>query len=160
MGNDNTTTPQVKLVKKDDKPTPKYTSDEMTEPWSPSSLLHHKAVDGQRLRWCDKANMSRKVSEGWSIVEEDGKEQTKTIEDGTQTDTTVQMRELILMKMPEGMAVSRNKHWQKLAGDNVKSVTKKFVNDVKAEGRTEEGPGGRAYGSVTVSEIEKEGDNG
>ena len=156
-----TTQPAVKLNKPaKDKPKQKYTSDEMSEPWNPSSLLAHEPIEGFRLRWCDKLQVTKKLSEGWIIVKEDGQDKTKrvpaTIEDSEQIDDTVQMRELILMKMPEYKAVSRNKYWQKMAGEQVEGVANKFVNEVNAEGKTDRGPGGSAYGNVTVNSLEKE----
>lgn len=170
---DETIQPSVKLFKAGEeltndipKPEPKYSSEEMTEPYSPATLLDHAPIPGFRIKWQDKDNITKYLSEGWIIHEEDGEEQARrlppTLRDGEQTDSTVQMRELILMKMPEEMAKSRNKYWQKMAGDNVKSVAMDFKRKAKAESQTRKGSrGDGAYGNINISSLEdEEGDNG
>lgn len=99
----------------------------LTTPWKPSRVLdipQHLKVKGFTYRWASKNQVGRiqkLISEGWEIDTELSKKLStslpKTVIDGSPLDGTVQRRELIVMRIPDEMAVARRAYYaQKAAG--------------------------------------------
>jgi hypothetical protein len=94
---------------------------EATKPWAPASVLtvpEQYKMSGWRYRWVSKnrpGRIQKMKEEGWIIDQELGKkiqgEVARTIEDGTPVDSTTQMRELIIMRIPEHLAKQREKYY-------------------------------------------------
>ncbi len=112
-----------------------------TEPWKPSQLLAVKEMPGWRLRWVRKDLLERKVDEGWEPVK--AKDLTdRTIIDGAQVDSLITKRNLILCRMPESLAKSRDAHYAGKSRDAIKETVRTFE---------ESGDKGLSYGSIKVS---------
>lgn len=98
--------------------------------WKPASLLTHPPMPGFRLRWVSKAQLSKRVAEGWEVVQKGGRPVTsapdleRTGVDASKMDSTTQLRELILCRMPEEMARSREAYY--------KNMTDSLLDGVKA----------------------------
>ena len=88
--------------------------------WKPASLLTHPPMPGFRLRWVSKAQLSKRVAEGWEVVQKGGRPVTsapdleRTGVDASKMDSTTQLRELILCRMPEEMARSREAYYKNM----------------------------------------------
>jgi hypothetical protein len=65
----------------------------------------------------------------------------QTTADGKSIDSTLQVRELIWMRMPKEMAEARNKYWQDKANNPVKNEEKSFKGKMAAMGA-------ETYGSI------------
>ncbi len=124
-----------------------------TQPWKPASYLNvpkELRKPGFRLRWVVKDQLEKKKEEGWTpVVRTGGRANAlapeKTVIDGTQIDTTVQKRTLILCEMPEETAKAREEFFAKLTEDSVEAMKNKFVEETTVPGH-----GSRAYGSVKI----------
>jgi hypothetical protein len=91
-----------------------------TTPWKPARILDLPASlrkPGMRPRWVNKdklGNIQKKIAEGWEMVKVPAakkQELEMTLQDSLGVDGTIQMRELILMWMPEEIAEERNKYY-------------------------------------------------
>jgi len=124
-----------------------------TQPWKPASYLNVPDAlrrPGYRLRWVAKDQLDRKIEEGWiPVTKTKGASNIvapeKTIIDGTQIDTTVQKRTLILCEMPEETAKAREEFFAKLTEDSIDSMKNKLIDETTIPGH-----GSRAYGSVKI----------
>lgn len=121
-----------------------------TTPWKPASYLnvpskYRKA--GFRLRWVRKEDLDKKIEEGWSVVKGEANKLApeKTIIDGTQLDTTVQKRTLILCEISEEMAKAREAFFAKLTDDSMTTMKEKLMEETKVPGH-----GSRAYGTIEI----------
>lgn len=131
----------------------------LSKPWAPSHLLKVSGkVPGYRYRMCsmDAMNLQKKLDEGWEIVKKgiDGKHESisnGTLMDGSQLDNTIRKRNLILMRMPEELAKSREEYYSQL---NKAAVPNK-VKDLKEEAKK---ANVEVYGDVkiTMPKIESE----
>lgn len=93
------------------------------EKWNPVRLLDIPAdLKDSRYtyRWCNKdkqGNIRKKASEGWEVDYELSKKLNsrlglnKTLDDGSGVDSTLQMRELIVMRLPKEKAEARRKYY-------------------------------------------------
>lgn len=96
-----------------------------TTPWKPSPLLECKPIPGYRLRWCRLNTLEKSKAEGWIPVEaKDYLE--RTIIDGSQLGTYVTKRNLLLCKMPEAMAKSRDAYFAAKSKDALAETRRKF----------------------------------
>lgn len=113
----------------------------VTTPWKPSSFLgipEHLKVPGRRYRWGKKdrpGNMEKKLAEGWVIDIDLTKEMKKlsppTIQDGKSMDSTMQVREMIVMWMPEETAIARNKYYSDKAGAAQRGAQKAYKESIR-----------------------------
>ena len=93
---------------------------EPTEPWNPAKILEvpEKFKDPNFVyRWVDKdkpGNFRKKLQEGWLVDNELTKKMTSlgTIEDGSAIDGTLQVREMIVMKLPIERAKARKEYYK------------------------------------------------
>lgn len=99
----------------------------VTTPWKPAPLLdfHNKYKDPNytyRFVKKDRAgNIQKKLSEQWEIDTEVANKIAKdnpellspTINDGVQSDRSFQIREMLLMKIPNELASSRAEYYEK-----------------------------------------------
>jgi len=105
-----------------------------TTPWKPARVLDipQKLKDpNYTYRWCDVnkvGNIQKKLQEGWVIDKELGEKLSRlhglntSLQDGSPLDSTVRLRELIVMKMPKDMADSRNQYYQNRASLSSRDV--------------------------------------
>lgn len=89
----------------------------------PSSLKDSRFV----YRWVAKkqdGRISKMKQEGWVIDEEISKklEPIKTISDGSKIDSTTQVRELIVMKLPKELKTARDAFYASRSGQTVASA--------------------------------------
>lgn len=125
-------------------------STKVTEPWKPASILSViKRKEGMRDRWVRKDLLDKKVLEGWEPVQSGAETApTLTLLDGTQLDRTVQKRNLILCRMPEELAVNRNKYFQKLTDESEEIPSRELEEAANVPGYV----GSGAYGRIVVKE--------
>lgn len=129
----------------------------VTTPWKPATLLDipSQYKDPRFVyRYCAKnreGNLEKKMAEGWEIDTELSRKMKRhvaTIQDGTQQDTTTQIREMIVMRMPKEMAEARAAYFAQKAGDAQESANKRFKKEAQelTAGYHKSG----TYGEVTV----------
>jgi len=112
-----------------------------SEPWRPALLLQVKPIPGFRLHWARQDELDRVLAEGWTPVK--GKDLTeRTTIDGTQMDSNILKRELILVKMPEELAKQRDAYYAKKAAEAIQDSVKTFE---------ESGDKGLSYGSINIT---------
>lgn len=129
----------------------------VTTPWKPSSYLNipkHLQVAGRRYRWCTTSkpgNIDKKIAEGWTVDNELTKKMKRigvTIQDGKGLDSTLQVREMVVMWMPEELARGREKFYADRANSAQKSAQNKYRKDAKDLAGEY---GGGAYGEVKIT---------
>lgn len=130
-----------------------------TQPWKPASFLkvderYHKP--GFRQRWIRKDNLDKAMVEGWTPVTKlkgisNAVAPEKTLIDGSQIDTTVQKRTLILCEMPEEIALARQEFFDKLTNSGLETMKENFTKET-----TDPTHGARAYGKVEIKETKGE----
>ena len=102
----------------------------VTTPWKPASRIEipeHLKIPGFRYRSCNTSqtgNIEKKKAEGWIVDKELSKkmEHIATIDDSKKLDGTTRFRELIVMRMPEEMAKSRDEYYAKRTVDPKKQA--------------------------------------
>ena len=128
----------------------------VTRPWEPATLMgipEHIKDPAFVYRYCTKeearpGNIRKKIAEGWEIDTELSKKMARinppTINDGKPLDSTLQIREMIVMRMPKETKESRDAYFAKLNGDNSKGTQENFDSEVQkiSGGQT------RAYGNA------------
>lgn len=124
-----------------------------TTPWQPASILlvpeSVKAkYSGKRLRWVRKTDLDRKTAEGWTPIKESDSIK-RTIIDGTQMDSTIQKRELILCEMPEDLAKARDAFFAEKTNSALQGSVDEYKRKAGGEGQKE------VYGSINIT---KEGE--
>lgn len=93
----------------------------VSAPWKPASRIdipEELKIPGFRYRSCNTmqtGNIQKKLAEGWIVDKELSKkmEHVATVDDGKKLDGTTRFRELIVMRMPEEMAKSRDEYYAK-----------------------------------------------
>lgn len=83
--------------------------------WRPSGLLPVSGKDPNFVyRWVRKRTLDKKVDEGWIFVPKgEVNAPMTTVMDGKSSDSTIQKRELILMKLPKHMNEERKEYYRK-----------------------------------------------
>ena len=133
-----------------------------TTPWTPASLLSipdHLKEKGMRYRFCkaDKSgNILKKQQEGWIVdqglqrrVEEFYGAKPPTLDDGKSLDSSFAVREMLVMKMPEDRARSREAYFEKMS-PNLKQMKRNLQREI-SEAAQEIGDGsypGLVYGDI------------
>jgi hypothetical protein len=104
----------------------------------------------------DPMNIQKKLDEGWEIVRKgiDGRHESiseGTLMDGAQLDNTVRKRNLILMRMPEELAKSREEYF----AQRNKMMVQSKIRELKDEAKKADV---EVYGDVkiTIPKIESE----
>ena len=123
----------------------------VTRPWKPARVLdipQHLKDPNFVYRWGNKhklGNIQKKVREGWIIDKELSAKLSleSTVQDGTPLDGTVQMRELIVLKMPKELAESRKAYFDSRIMDPQK-LREKLDADINKVGSV-------TYGAITIS---------
>ncbi len=105
-------------------------------PWKPARVIDiPESYKDPRFtyRWCNTlkmGNIQKKIQEGWEIDKILSKKLNelyglnRTLEDGSPMDSTVKMRELIVMRIPKEMAEERNEYYRKRGQIDRKSIEK------------------------------------
>lgn len=129
----------------------------VTRPWEPATLMgipEDLKDPAFVYRYCTKdearpGNIRKKIAEGWEIDTELSKKMktrnlVPTINDGTPVDNTLQIREMIVMRMPKELKESRDAYFAKLNGENSKGTKENFNDEVEkiSGGQT------KAYGNI------------
>ncbi len=121
----------------------------VTTPWKPATLLdipEHLKDKDYVYRFCDRkreGNIQKKLAEGWEIDKELSKKMKQakpTLEDGSNLDGTMGIRELVVMRMPKETAEARNKYY----ADKASGAMKNSAQELKKE------LGDAEYGDITV----------
>lgn len=115
----------------------------VTRPWEPATLMgipEHMKDPAFVYRYCTKeearpGNIRKKMAEGWEIDTELSKKMkahnlVPTINDGKPMDSTLQIREMVVMRMPREMKESRDAYFAKLNGENSSGTQENFDNEV------------------------------
>lgn len=114
-----------------------------SKPWTPAKILEipeHLKDSRFTYRWVDTdkpGNLRKKLSEGWEVDKElttKFNDHHKTLQDGTNMDTTFRVREMIVMRMPVEIAKQRNKYYSKRSSRKIKDETKALQNVVGDDG--------------------------
>ena len=156
---DSKTIDEIKRLLKDNKfekespEKPEINKALMDRGWKPARVLEvpeNRKNPGVVHYWADKSDQGRieeMEAEGWVV---DCKAPTRTehpetIKDGRNLDSTVQRRELILMKMPKEVAEARRKYFEEKNNSALKASVDHYRNQVKdQDGRP------LSYGKVQV----------
>ena len=141
---------------------PKKSLTEMTDDsetdWKPASLLDvpkwvNELFPDHGLRWCSKSGIDKKMLEHWTPVILDGtKIETEfrpTMIDGARTDSTVQVREMILMKLPRSLMAKRKAYFEARTKDLLQVKLESDNEAAKAEGS-------KNYGALDAGKVLKE----
>jgi hypothetical protein len=105
----------------------------VTQPWKPASILqvNMKSKD-HRPRWCRKDILDKKKLEGWEPIKwSDADAPEKTIIDGSPMSAFVEKRGLILCRMPEEMAKSREKYYKEITDRALPEAIEQFKGSVE-----------------------------
>ena len=107
--------------------------------WIPSSVLPTpEPRDGWRFRWIrtstlghpDNTNVSQKFRDGWVPVKrEDHPEMVGQSDINSRWEGAVEQGGLLLCKAPEEKMQSRNKHFQKIAQQQMESVDRNYMRE-------------------------------
>ena len=123
-----------------------------TEPWRSANIIdvaEEYKRPGFRRHWTRVDQIDKKLGEKWSFVvskNPDGVAPEKTIIDGKALTGLVKRRELILMEMPEEMALSRDAYHKNLTDMSVKTKTQQFAKDTTIDGRQ------TSYGEIKITQ--------
>ena len=109
------------------------------KPWAPPSMLDAPTPpDGYIHRWLresmvgveDKANMSKRIREGWEPVraEEHPEFEAPTVEDGRHAGV-IGVGGLVLAKMPIETVEQRRAYYNQLAADQIQSVDSNLMRE-------------------------------
>lgn len=109
------------------------------KPWQPPSMLDApEAPPGYKHRWVraevrghdDKANMSKRIREGWEPVraEEHPEFEAPTVEDGRHAGV-IGVGGLVLAKMPIETVEQRRAYYNQLAADQIQSVDSNLMRE-------------------------------
>ena len=115
-----------------------------TQPWRPASHLNVTGKDPNfTYRWIRKDNLDKSLAEGWEVVTS-GKVQNseKTAIDGSNIDSTIVKRNLILCRMPIEVKKSRDEYYRRLTDSSMQSEKELLDSSL----------GGYGYGSVKVGQ--------
>jgi hypothetical protein len=123
-----------------------------TIPWKAARLLDvpkELQIPGFRARWCTDnkpGNIRKKQSEGWEFKKISKEKMEKlmgvpTLEDGKALDGIVRVREMVLMYMPEEMALARAEYYRSRGETATKSKQQELDNEVRKLG-------GKTYGGI------------
>jgi len=120
--------------------------------WKPASVLTVTDKDpNYSYRWCRKDIIDKKMAEGWQVINKSTGDKidapVHTFMDGSQDDSTVQKRELILCRMPKEVAKARNDYYSAMVNDP-DELRKQFAQNIGTE------KGSYTYGRVE-SGVEK-----
>lgn len=134
------------------------TKHKVTRPWEPAKLLdipQHLKDPNFTYRFCNKnaiGNIQKKEAEGWEIDKDLSKklqQLQRTINDGSKLDGTLQIREMIVMRMPKELAKARNEYYADKCEDAVRSSQRRFKSDVSQISGDYQNTG--TYGQVEIS---------
>ena len=115
--------------------------EERFEPWAPASTLPQpKDMDGYRFKWVrrmslgetDVMNMSKRRREGWEPVTAEDQPDLAAFSD---TPGVVEIGGLVLCKMPEERARSRDRYYSDRAREQSDGLSRQFKNDAGADER-------------------------
>jgi len=125
------TTTATKEIKRVDKPG----SEEVTEPWRPQTFINTLGRDpNYAYKWGTIDNHDRNVMDGWEPVKwEDDDAPARlpgTVIDGTQYDSFVRRREMILYRMPKKLNQQMHEYYEKQDVEFVKSHLKRTQEDI------------------------------
>lgn len=115
--------------------------DKRVEPWNPAATLPTPAeMDGWRFKWVrrlslgetDVMNMSKRRREGWEPVPA---EEQPDLADFTDTPGVIEIGGLVLCKMPEERARSRDKYFSDKARSQVDGLNRQFSTEASPDNR-------------------------
>lgn len=120
--------------------------------WQPASVTDVvNKEDGYRYRWANKSpdNLAKKQQEGWETVSGLTSDSAAPVDDGKvhsgqNLTSTYEKHDVILMRMDEETALSRDDYYNTKSKKQVAGLTAHAKKDV-ADG------GGEAHGDITIS---------
>lgn len=113
--------------------------------WKPAAVTEVKnKEDGWRYRWVNKHpdNMAKKANEGWEnapAVVPEGR-----IEHGQSLTSTMEKHDVVLQRIPEELAKSRDEYFDDKNERRLAGLTSHLKKDVNKAG-------GEAHGEITIS---------
>lgn len=115
-----------------------------TTPWKPAAVLDVTGKKpGYRYHFCSPQKVSRRQMEHWEVCKQgDGESVDAAFLGSIGVDGVIRKNELILMRIPEESAQSRDQYYSKMSKDALKTVTKNF-KDVA--------PSGKSYGDIKIT---------
>lgn len=111
----------------------------VTRPWQPAKIMDiPKELKDPNFvyRCCNKSapgNITKKEVEGWEMDKELSKKMKqlqRTILDGSPLDGTLQIRELVVMRMPKALAESRAKYYADKSSEAIQSAKGNYKSEV------------------------------
>jgi hypothetical protein len=117
--------------------------EEPTEPWKPALILAREPRPGVREKWVRVDLVDRFLAEGWKLVASEDDKTPRTDIDGSQLDTSVRKRELVLMEIPEAVAKSRESYYRNLSDGALGGSVDEFK---KVAGKDS----GKSYGDIKI----------
>lgn len=133
----------------------------VTTPWKPARLLDipEKFKDPRFVyRFVDKkvdGNLAKKESEGWEVDKELSKkikQLQRTVLDGSNLDGSLQIRELIVMRMPKELKEARMQYFEDMNTAKFRNTKKSLSNEASKISGDYVKDG--VYGEVTINEKE------
>lgn len=124
------------------KPSAQVEQKSVSTPWKPARVIDiPEGYKDQRFtyRWCNVlkiGNIQKKIQEGWEVDKIMSKKLNelyglnRTIEDGSPIDSTVKMRELIVMRIPKEVAHERNEYYHKRGQIDQESIEKGMRDNI------------------------------
>ena len=107
----------------------------VTRPWEPAPLLTVKGEDpNYTYRWVDVGKLEKKLLEEWEVVQGVSKSGERggsiTLSDGTQIDSCIRKRELILCRMRKDRAEAREKYYRELRRKSMKRPKEELAESI------------------------------
>jgi hypothetical protein len=111
------------------------------EPWAPASTLPVPVpMDGWRFKWVrrmslgetDVMNMSKRRREGWEPVSAEDQPDLGMFSD---TPGVIEIGGLVLCKMPEERARSRDRYYADRAKEQTDGLSRQFKSEAKVDAR-------------------------
>lgn len=129
--------------------------------WKPARKLDIKGRDENFVyRWCEKDpnNLSRKEAEGWTVANsltDSGVEHKnpREMEDGAALGGATEYRELVLMKLPKGMASERADYYREINDGRVRSIHRNAQKKLTGAAREEGATVAEVHGETTIQRI-------
>jgi len=120
-----------------------------TASWRPAKTLEVKSHrPGFRQRWVniDPANVEKKMAEGWVYAEKSEHDRAKGVDHGKNIGTVKQYRDLVLMEIPEEIALARTEYHRAETESQVSGITKRLKRKLAESGNA------ATYGAVTLND--------
>lgn len=121
--------------------------------WQPPDQLSIKKKAGWAYRYFRKADVERRLAEGWEVC----RQEEKILKETGRTDSTQNYRGLILMMIPQHMADERNNHYKNLHNRRIRASGKGLGMTARAQDVNQESNKSNLTGTIGKGLELKEG---